>query len=89
MTDRRSGRITVDLATTLRQVRDPKIKVECKRCGRFGVHLRKKLVDKHGASLTFARLRRMSAMGCDRLISPQGDTCGTTFPCLLRSDPEG
>lgn len=88
MTEPKPGRVGADLATTLRQVRDPEIKVECKRCGRTCVHLSKKLVAKHGASLTFARLRRMSAIGCDRLVSPHGDTCGTAFPCLFRLDPD-
>lgn len=71
-----------DLATTLRQVKEPTIKAECRTCGRSDVLERKVLVRKHGAGMTFARLRRMAAMGCDRLISADGDRCHTCFPCL-------
>ncbi len=71
-----------DLATTLKQVKEPMIKVECRTCGRSDALERKVLVRKHGAGMTFARLRRMAAMGCDRLISADGDQCHTCFPCL-------
>lgn len=75
----------VDLTLTLRQVREPQIEIVCKACGRSGVHVRKKLVSKHGADLTLARLRRMSAIGCDRIVSSRGDTCAITFPSLERA----
>ncbi|WP_018236489.1 sel1 repeat family protein [Ensifer sp. BR816] len=35
--------------------------------------LRAELVKKHGASVTFGRLRRMSAMGCDRSVDTNGE----------------
>lgn len=73
---------SLDLKATLRQVRDPMISVECRLCGRKGTFDRAVLVKKHGASITFARLRRMAAMGCDRLVSEDGDRCGARFPCL-------
>jgi hypothetical protein len=63
-------------------VRDPVIDVECRTCGRAGSYVRAELIKKHGASVTFARLRRMSALGCDRLVDADGDRCGTRFPCL-------
>lgn len=72
----------LDLTATLRQVRDPVIAVECRRCGRQGTLDRAALVKKHGASVTFARLRRMAAIGCERLVSDDGDRCGAQFPCL-------
>ncbi len=72
----------VDLTATLRQVKAPLITVECLACGRTDTLERKLLVRKHGAGMTFARLRRMAAMGCDRLISLEGDRCETRFPCL-------
>lgn len=72
----------LDLSSTLRQVRDPIIEVECRACGRAGSYVRTELVKKHGASVTFGRLRRMSALGCDRLVDAAGDQCGTRFPCL-------
>lgn len=72
----------LNLSSTLRQVRDPVIEVECRACGRSGSYVRAELVKKHGASVTFARLRRMSALGCDRLVDVEGDRCGTRFPCL-------
>ncbi|TAW21251.1 hypothetical protein ELI20_08515 [Rhizobium ruizarguesonis] len=75
----------LDLSSTLRQVRDPIIEVECRACGRAGSYARAELVKKHGASVTFARLRRMSALGCGRLVDVDGDRCGTTFPCLQTS----
>jgi hypothetical protein len=70
------------LVSTLRQVRDPTIAVECGLCGRAGSFKRADLLRKHGASVTFAKLRRMAALGCDRLVDPEGDRCGTRFPCL-------
>lgn len=73
----------LDLSSTLRQVRDPIIEVECRACDRMGRYVRAELVKKHGASVTFARLRRMSALGCDRLAHADGDRCDTRFPCLL------
>ena len=72
----------LDLTSTLRQVRIPVIEVECRACSRFGSLDRAALVKQHGAAVTFARLRRMAAMGCDRLVSEKGDLCGTRFPCL-------
>lgn len=73
---------TLDLAATLRQVRDPVIEVECRICGRKGTLDRAALVKKHGASITFSKLRRIASIGCDRLVGAEGDQCGTTFPCL-------
>ncbi|MGE7368386.1 hypothetical protein ACQKKX_04855 [Neorhizobium sp. NPDC001467] len=72
----------LDLNATLRQVRHAVIAVECAACGRSGQLDRAILVRKHGASITFARLRRIAAMGCDRLVSTDGDRCQTRFPCL-------
>jgi hypothetical protein len=75
---------SLDLTATLRQVRDPIIKVECRACGRGGSLDRAAVVKKHGAAITFARLRRIAAMGFDRMVSENGDRCGTRFPCLER-----
>ncbi|WP_276122167.1 hypothetical protein [Pararhizobium qamdonense] len=74
----------VRLTSTLRQIRDPVIDVECRPCGRMGSYVRAELVKKHGAGITLARLRRMSALGCDRLVHPDGDQCGKSFPCLAK-----
>jgi hypothetical protein len=78
----RKSKKPLDLSATLRQVRDPVIEVECRACDRRGSYERAALVKKHGASVTFARLRRMAAFGCDRLVDADGDRCGTRFPCL-------
>jgi hypothetical protein len=75
-----------DLSATLRQVKVPVIAVECRACGRTDTIERKVLVRKHGSGMTFARLRRMAAMGCDRLVSPEGDRCETRFSCLAPID---
>ncbi len=75
----------MDLNATLRQVRHAVIAVECAACDRSGQLDRAILVKKHGASITFARLRRIAAMGCDHLVSTDGDRCQTSFPCL---DPD-
>ncbi|NKM48769.1 hypothetical protein ELI49_30910 (plasmid) [Rhizobium ruizarguesonis] len=77
----------LDLSSTLRHVRDPIIEVECRACGRAGSYLRAELIKKHGAGITFARLRRMSALGCDRLMDADGDRCGTWFPRLGPTSP--
>lgn len=73
----------LDLSATLRKVRDPIIHIECLRCGHEGALVRADIVRKHGANVTFARLRRMAAMGCDRIVSKDGDRCETRFPCLM------
>ncbi|OWV98888.1 hypothetical protein ATY79_19175 [Rhizobium sp. R693] len=67
------------MSSTLRHVRAPTIEVECRACGRAGSYVRAELIKKLGASITFARLRRMSALGCDRLMDADGDRCGTRF----------
>lgn len=72
----------LDLNSTLRQVRNAVITVECSTCHRSGQLDRGVLVRKHGASITFSRLRRIAAMGCDRLICIDGDRCQTRFPCM-------
>ena len=74
-----------DLSVTLRKVRDPIIHVECLRCGREGALIRAEIVKKHGANVTFTRLRRMAAMGCDRIANGDGDRCEARFPCLFPS----
>jgi len=79
----RKTRKPLDLSASLRQVRDPIIEVECRACDRRGSYERAALVKQHGASMTFVRLRRMSALGCDRLVDAAGDRCGTRFPCLI------
>lgn len=76
----------LDLSSTLRQVRVPIIEVECRACDRRGSYERAALVKQHGASVTFARLRRMSALGCDRRVDATGDRCGTRFACLNDGD---
>jgi len=43
---------------------------------------RKALVEQFGGQASFARLRRRFAMGCERMCHPEGDLCGTRFPCL-------
>ncbi|AXV16597.1 hypothetical protein CYG48_13405 [Neorhizobium sp. SOG26] len=73
----------LDLTSTLREVRVPLIEVECRACDRSGSLDRAALIKKHGAAVTFARLRRMAAMGCTRLISEDGDRCGTRFPGIM------
>lgn len=77
----------LDLTTTLREIKDPIIEVEYRACARSGSLDRKIMVKKHGAGVTFAQLRRMAAMGCDRLFSAEGDRCQTTFPCLKPQAP--
>jgi len=69
----------LDLSVTLRKVRNPVIHVECLRCRRTGTFIRTEIVKKHGANITLARLRRMAAMGCDRIASDDGDRCETRF----------
>jgi hypothetical protein len=40
------------------------------------------LVKLHEESLSFARLRRQAALGCEKMTGPDGDECQTRFPCL-------
>ncbi|TAU34203.1 hypothetical protein ELH84_08500 [Rhizobium ruizarguesonis] len=68
----------------LKDVRLPIIEVECLACGLKGSYDRAELVRLHGASLSFARLRRQAALGCEKMTGPDGDRCGTRFPCLDR-----
>jgi len=74
--------VELTLASTLAQVRHELIELECLMCDRHGTFERAALVKKHGARVTFARLRRMAALGCERLVDPKGDRCGTRFLCL-------
>lgn len=66
----------------LKDVRLPVIQVECRRCGTKGSYVRAELVKSFGASVSFARLRRRAAMGCEFMTGPDGDRCQTRFPCL-------
>ncbi|TAV74740.1 hypothetical protein ELI28_14930 [Rhizobium leguminosarum] len=74
----------LSLASTLRKVRDPIIRIECRQCDRSASFERAEIVKRHGAAITFGRLRRVVAMGCSKLAGPNGDRCGTSFPCLVR-----
>lgn len=71
-----------NLSTMLRSVCDPVIHLECLRCGREGALIRAEIVKRYGANITFARLRRMVSMGCDRINNADGDQCETRFLCL-------
>ncbi|WP_348272021.1 hypothetical protein [Rhizobium sp. NFR07] len=71
-----------DGGLTLKDVRVAIIEVECTVCDRRGSHDRAALVKVFGTGVSFARLRRRAAMGCERLNGPDGDRCGTRFPCL-------
>jgi hypothetical protein len=66
----------------LRDIRVAVIEVECRACKLKGSYDRATLVKLHGASLSFARLRRQAALGCERMTGADGDTCQTRFPCL-------
>jgi hypothetical protein len=66
----------------LKDVRVAIIDVECRACGLKGSYDRAVLVKLHGASLSFARLRRQAALGCERITGPEGDKRQTRFPCL-------
>lgn len=67
---------------TLKDVRLPNIEIECIRCERVDSLERKAVVAKFGASVSFSKLRRRLAMGCDRLCHPDGDLCEMRFRCL-------
>ncbi len=69
---------------TLKDVRLPTIEIECIRCEHVDSFERKAAVAKFGASVSFSRLRRRLAMGCDRLCHPDGDLCEMGFRCLSR-----
>lgn len=66
----------------LKDCRLPVIEIACAPCGRRDLLERKALVEQFGAGVSFSRLRRRLAMGCERLCHPNGDHCGTRFPCL-------
>ncbi len=73
----------LDLTATLRQVRDPVIAVECRTCGRQGTLDRAALVNKQGAAVTFARLRRMAAMGANDWSATTGIDAGRSSRVLI------
>jgi hypothetical protein len=66
----------------LKDIRVAVIEVECRACKLKGSYDRAALVKLHGVSLSFARLRRQAALGCERMTGPDGDRCQTRFPCL-------
>lgn len=72
---------------TLKDIRVAVIEVECAVCDRRDRLDRKVLVAQFGAGISFRRLRRRLSMGCDRMCHPEGDQCGTRFPCLDGGDP--
>ncbi|WP_313059696.1 hypothetical protein [Agrobacterium cavarae] len=73
----------------LKDVRLPTIEIECIRCERVDSLERKAVVAKFGASVSFSKLRRRLAMGCDRLCHPDGDLCEMRFRCLQSLDADG
>jgi hypothetical protein len=81
MRSRRSNAI-VDDGPTLKDIDLPTIEVVCVRCQHRDVLERKAIVRKLGVNVSFTRLRRLLAMGCDRFFHLEGDRCGLRFPCL-------
>ena len=77
-----SKKAALYLTSTLRQMRDPVIDIEYKICGWSGTFVRAEVIKKYGAATTLAKLRRISALGCDRLVDIAGDRCATRFPGL-------
>lgn len=67
---------------TLKDVRDAVISLECTFCDRRDSFERKVLVAQFGAGACLAKLRRRLAMGCERMVGPEGDLCQTRFPYL-------
>jgi len=65
---------------SLREYEGKTIDMICKRCDRAGSYERKLLAKKFGLSIEFAELRRILAVGCDRLGT---DKCEASFPCPL------
>jgi hypothetical protein len=74
--------VTVDDLSTLRDVREAIIELDCRLCRRRGGHERKLLVKAFGAGVTFAELRRRMTVGCERMHTDEGDRSGAYFPCL-------
>ncbi len=72
----------------LKDIRLPMIEVVCIPCGRHDLLVRQVLVKRFGAGVSFTRLRRRLAMGCERLCLPDGDQCGTRFPCIDSQDKD-
>ncbi|MGY5811719.1 hypothetical protein ACXHXG_28955 [Rhizobium sp. LEGMi198b] len=52
------------------------------RCDRKGSYQQSELVKAFGAALSFKRLRRRAALGCEHMTGLEGDWCATRFPCL-------
>jgi hypothetical protein len=69
---------------TLKDVRDAVVVLECVFCKRRDTFKRKVLVAQFGAGACLAKLRRRLAMGCERMVGPDGDRCQTKFPALDR-----
>nr|WP_075856499.1 hypothetical protein [Rhizobium hainanense] len=67
---------------TLKDIRTAVIVIECTSCNRRDSFERKMLVAQFGAGACLAKLRRRLAMGCERMVGPEGDLCRTRFPCL-------
>lgn len=68
--------------TTLKEMRDAVLVLECVVCDRRDAFEREALVRQFGASASLSRLRRRLAMGCERMTGSYGDECRTRFPCL-------
>ncbi len=71
---------------TIKDIRGAVIVLECAACQRRDSFERKVLVAQFGAGACLAKLRRRLAMGCERMVGPEGDRCQTRFPALDRGN---
>jgi len=79
---RRRQNLTGGDGPTLKNIRDAVIVLECSICNRSDSFERRVLVAQFGAGACLAKLRRRLAMGCERMVGPNGDLCATRFPSL-------
>ncbi|WP_081525674.1 hypothetical protein [Rhizobium sp. CCGE 510] len=85
----RRNRLVDDTVPKLRDHRAPMVELTCRSCDRHCSHERKLLVRTFGAGASLAEIRRRMAMGCERMLTPEGDRCGAHFPSLADEDRDG
>lgn len=56
---------------------------KCERAGRYGI---KRLIEEHGANMTFLELRKVFESTCEKTndVTRLNEVCGVSFPDLVR-----
>ncbi|KQW30735.1 hypothetical protein ASE36_00070 [Rhizobium sp. Root274] len=73
-------------SSTLGDFPYPYVEVVCRKCWRSGRYATVRLIEEHGADLSFMDLRRRFESTCSKTndISRLNEVCGVSFPDMIR-----